>query len=485
MNKSYFCLCAEVGLQIMAFDDTKSPGDLISSTEFNNFVDAFLNHSSRHSSSGSDTINVTDLGGFVANEHVDHSSVSISGGTHLTGGGDLTTSRTLNVDETGIEADNLAGNNGASGQVLQTDGSNTFWTDLESETVKGVNSDYTTSGETTLLIDKLPNPYEVSSYSFDKTNSLSNNDSGTQDDLQIADSGTYVLVLDGNELYEYDLSTPYEFSSASFVTKKSNINGNGFDVVDGGSKVYVADTLNNQIVQYNLSTSYDVTTASQNGTFTPNASQVTDIKVKDDGSKALVFLQDGFARPDIIVHELEFGTDYDITSLSKVDDFTASDLTAPNKIDVNDTGDKMFLNGTDINFNDVIIGYDLGSSYDLTSVNKDTSLIIQKSGGGYIEFADGGNKLFIEGEPSVSNNDDVLTYIPDGVGTLTLSSSDTSSGKIVRVKDTTGKAGSNSVTINTESSETIDGSNSISLNTNYGVKQLQSDGTNWFVISDG
>jgi len=108
----------------MAFTDTKSPGDLISSTEFNNFVDSFLNHSSRHSVTGSDTINVTDLGGFVANEHIDHSTISVSAGTHLTGGGDITASRTLNVDETGIEADNLAGNNGTGGQFLQTDGTN-------------------------------------------------------------------------------------------------------------------------------------------------------------------------------------------------------------------------------------------------------------------------------------------------------------------------------------------------------------------------
>jgi hypothetical protein len=47
----------------MAFSDTKSPGDLISSTEFNNFVDSFFNHSSRHSATGSDTIDVTNLDG--------------------------------------------------------------------------------------------------------------------------------------------------------------------------------------------------------------------------------------------------------------------------------------------------------------------------------------------------------------------------------------------------------------------------------------
>ena len=39
-----------------------------------------------------------NLSGFVANEHVDHSSISITAGTGLSGGGDLTSSRTLSVD---------------------------------------------------------------------------------------------------------------------------------------------------------------------------------------------------------------------------------------------------------------------------------------------------------------------------------------------------------------------------------------------------
>ena len=52
-----------------------------------------------------DTLSTTDseivhdnLSGFVANEHIDHSTVSISAGTGLSGGGDLTSTRTLNID---------------------------------------------------------------------------------------------------------------------------------------------------------------------------------------------------------------------------------------------------------------------------------------------------------------------------------------------------------------------------------------------------
>lgn len=52
-------------------------------------------------------INHDSIQGVVANEHIDHSTVSVSAGTHLTGGGDLTASRTLNVDATTINLSDL------------------------------------------------------------------------------------------------------------------------------------------------------------------------------------------------------------------------------------------------------------------------------------------------------------------------------------------------------------------------------------------
>lgn len=41
---------------------------------------------------------------FVANKHIDHTSVSINSGAGLTGGGDITTSRTLALTTTGVTA---------------------------------------------------------------------------------------------------------------------------------------------------------------------------------------------------------------------------------------------------------------------------------------------------------------------------------------------------------------------------------------------
>ena len=58
-----------------------------------------------------DTLSTTDseivhdnLSGFVSNEHIDHSGVSISAGSGLTGGGNITATRTLSLDVNNLDA---------------------------------------------------------------------------------------------------------------------------------------------------------------------------------------------------------------------------------------------------------------------------------------------------------------------------------------------------------------------------------------------
>jgi hypothetical protein len=52
-------------------------------------------------------INHDALLNFVSDEHIDHSSVSIIAGSGLSGGGDITADRTLNVDESDVDHDAL------------------------------------------------------------------------------------------------------------------------------------------------------------------------------------------------------------------------------------------------------------------------------------------------------------------------------------------------------------------------------------------
>lgn len=66
--------------------------------------------------------------------------------------------------------------------------------------------------------------------------------------------------------------------------------------------------------------------------------------------------------------------------------------------------------------------------------------------------------------------------------TITLDADDVKSGHIFIIKDESGAAGTNNITIDTEGAENIDGVASIAITANYGVARLYSDGTNWFTI---
>jgi hypothetical protein len=73
-----------------------------------------------------------------------------------------------------------------------------------------------------------------------------------------------------------------------------------------------------------------------------------------------------------------------------------------------------------------------------------------------------------------------------GTSTITLASADVEQGHGVVVVDLTGTAGSgNSITIDTESSETINGGSSITIDKNYGARRLETDGTNWVTAGGG
>ena len=64
--------------------------------------------------------------------------------------------------------------------------------------------------------------------------------------------------------------------------------------------------------------------------------------------------------------------------------------------------------------------------------------------------------------------------------TLTLPAA--SNGRIVRIKDSTGQANTNNITVNTPGAETIDGAASLTISSDYQFVALISDGTNWFIV---
>lgn len=64
--------------------------------------------------------------------------------------------------------------------------------------------------------------------------------------------------------------------------------------------------------------------------------------------------------------------------------------------------------------------------------------------------------------------------------TVTLDSSDVVNGQIIIIKDESGGAGTNNITVATEGLETIDGASTMDITADYGCLRVYSDGTNWF-----
>jgi len=76
-----------------------------------------------------------------------------------------------------------------------------------------------------------------------------------------------------------------------------------------------------------------------------------------------------------------------------------------------------------------------------------------------------------------------VTYTTTGaVTSLTLPTAQTVSGRIIVIKDAGGLAGTNNITIDTEGAETIDGSATAIISSNYSSINLYCDGTNWFIF---
>lgn len=61
-------------------------------------------HAAEHEVGGGDLVDHDDLTNFVANEHLDHTGISINSGTGLTGGGTIAANRTISLSHLGLEA---------------------------------------------------------------------------------------------------------------------------------------------------------------------------------------------------------------------------------------------------------------------------------------------------------------------------------------------------------------------------------------------
>jgi hypothetical protein len=172
------------------------------------------------------SINHDNLSGFVSNEHIDHSSVTVTGTGALTGGGDLTASRTIDVATDGIGTDELdeSANFNFSGDVEVTgtfggNGSQLTFTDNYGGDVQAVANNYTHSDGRTVMEIKPGN--STNSYEFRD----SNNDPTFEVNLADTENRSHYDMdfRQSNKIFDV---TKAEFFSSADSTNSLTINGN-------------------------------------------------------------------------------------------------------------------------------------------------------------------------------------------------------------------------------------------------------------------
>jgi sugar lactone lactonase YvrE len=173
------------------------------------------------------------------------------------------------------------------------------------------------------------------------------------DDVRIKPDGTKLFVLDGSgrKVYSFDLSTPNDITTASYDTVSSSTGSypsgpDGFHIKPDGLKMWFCSTASNNIFEYNLSTAWDVSTASYSTSYqVVSSNDPSSIWFNPDGSG--LYLMDDSSTD--YVRKYDLSSAWDLSSLTNNGDqiFTDGDsLSNCRGIAFNSDGTYMYIGTT-------------------------------------------------------------------------------------------------------------------------------------------
>lgn len=203
--------------------------------------------------------------------------------------------------------------------------------------------------------------------------------SGAPYGMHIGNSGTkmFVVDFDNRAVYQYSLSTSYDVSTASYDSvflDASSYTLRASDVTfsDDGTKTYVLDDTNKRLHQFNLSTAWDLSSASYYNFFggiDPESVPFSDVRActfANDGTKLYVANIAGSQE----VFQFTLSTAWDVTTASYDSKkfSVSSQETGAHGLAVVNSGSALYVSGT---ASDSIHQYSLSTSYDISTATFD------------------------------------------------------------------------------------------------------------------
>jgi sugar lactone lactonase YvrE len=247
--------------------------------------------------------------------------------------------------------------------------------------------------------------YDISTFSSIEVIKNVSDQEAAPSSMIFNDDGTrlYVMGISGDDINQYDLSTAYDISTATFeavVLDVSNQESRPSSMLfnDDGSRLYVMGENGLDINQYELSTAYDISTATFEAVVLDFGGGQENLPFSmlfnDDGSRLYVMGTHG----DDIDH-YDLSTDYDISTATfeAVVLDVSNQESRPTSMIFNNDGSRLYVMGT---HGDDINQYDLSTDYDISTATFEAVVLEvndQENSPTSMIFNNDGSRLYVMG----------------------------------------------------------------------------------------
>lgn len=228
----------------------------------------------------------------------------------------------------------LAVNGFSEGFCFNNDGTKVFITGISTDAVQ----EYVLSTAYDLTTGSLSQSFSVVSQETSPKSVIFNND-GTS---------MYVLGSDNDTVYQYTLTTGFDVSTASYASKSFSMaseDGSPWSIVwnDDGTKIYMGGRDTATIYEYDLSTAYDISTASYNSNsflISGQTSTPDGLEFNLEGTKLYINSDSPLG-----IYQYSLSTPYDITTLSydNVSYNYNTAVSSPTDISFSSDGTKLYV----------------------------------------------------------------------------------------------------------------------------------------------
>lgn len=242
---------------------------------------------------------------------------------------------------------------------------------------------------------------------FDVSNGIYANNSFLVEDedrnpqgLAFSNDGKKMFMLgQNNNVFQYDLLTPYDLSNVTLVDDFGVVFQFGMTFNTSGTKMFLTGS-NRDVGEYDLSVAFDLSTASFTQEFDITNQELSPqgVAFSSDGTKMFVAGSDGDA-----VVEYALGTAFDVSTASysgAEEEFSVSaQETDLSDLTFSSDGTKLFIVG---GADDAVVEYELDVAFDVSTAvysGADEELVVQDIEGNLraVRFNFNGTKMFIIG----------------------------------------------------------------------------------------